>query len=550
MKIKKSYVILSLLIFTISFSITGRKYQTFRTQYNFATPKLSVGEISIITPENKTYTQPDNGYYPGSIGFEDDLIGTIPDDWWYRVPDGGSFYRVVDEWQGRKNVYEIRKNGGSIKIETNVNFSTPATIGSVDFWLYKDTGSGIDPSRINLEDGYETDYFTFGFEAETFYTGPWEDKQQIFPNAFSEDEWHYVRVDFNMSKGWQVQIDDTLYGAGYAFTTYVGNPTQVMNFQLESIWSGDYPNYGAWLDSIGYSWDPNYNIGDNSDEGLLLSFNSNIDLDWQGYSLDGQANKTILGNTTIPMPSDGLHSIQVFGNDTMGSMYESDIQYFTTNVLGPSISVNSPLSNVLSGVIAPSFTLTIPDADLDTTWYSLDGGTTTIPFTGLSGSIDQTEWNKIGNGTATITFYANDTANNIAQASVTVRKDIIVPLISINDPSSTEEFEFTPIYDITVDEANLDEVWYTIDGGAHNYTITEFLGTINSEAWAYAPSGPVTIRFYARDLAGNVGTAYLIVVKTSTQQQPPPAIPGYNLFLVVGVISLISIMILRKRPKS
>ena len=84
-----------------------------------------------------------------------------------------------------------------------------------------------------------------------------------------------------------------------------------------------------YVDAIGYSWDPDYNIGDNLKEGLLLSFENNTRLDWIGYSLDGQANKTILGNTTIPMPEAGLHSIQVFGNDSLGTIYESEVRYFS-----------------------------------------------------------------------------------------------------------------------------------------------------------------------------------------------------------------------------
>jgi hypothetical protein len=165
--------------------------------------------------------------------------------------------------------------------------------------------------------------------------------------------------------------------------------------------------------------------------------------------MDGQANKTILGNTTIPIPADGGHNIQVFGNDTMGVMYESAIRHFTTNALGPSITVNSPFSNELIGKTAPNFALTIPDGDLDDTWYSLDGGTTNIPFIGLSGTVNQAEWNKISNGTVTLTFYANDTVGNIAEATTSLRKDIIAPVINIIDPSNTEEFEFTPIFDIS-----------------------------------------------------------------------------------------------------
>ena len=104
-------------------------------------------------------------------------------------------------------------------------------------------------------------------------------------------------------------------------------------------------DYNWYLDAIGYSWDSNYNAGDNLNEGLLLSFESTPTLDWIGHSLDGAVNKTILGNATIPIPSDGIHNIQVFGNDTMGTMYESDVRYFTIDTNSPTIIVNSPFTD-------------------------------------------------------------------------------------------------------------------------------------------------------------------------------------------------------------
>lgn len=45
--------------------------------------------------------------------------------------------------------------------------------------------------------------------------------------------------------------------------------------------------------------DPAYLVGDNLNEGLLFSFENSTTLDWMGYSLDGQTNRTIFGNTTI-----------------------------------------------------------------------------------------------------------------------------------------------------------------------------------------------------------------------------------------------------------
>ena len=52
-------------------------------------------------------------------------------------------------------------------------------------------------------------------------------------------------------------------------------------------------------------------------------------LDWIGYSLDGGANVTIAGNTTVGGLSEGGHSIVVYANDTWGNMAASNIVFFT-----------------------------------------------------------------------------------------------------------------------------------------------------------------------------------------------------------------------------
>lgn len=54
---------------------------------------------------------------------------------------------------------------------------------------------------------------------------------------------------------------------------------------------------------------------------------------WIGYSLDGEANVTITGNTTLTNVSYGIHSIRVYTNDTSGNMGSSDIVYFTVMLL-------------------------------------------------------------------------------------------------------------------------------------------------------------------------------------------------------------------------
>jgi len=53
-------------------------------------------------------------------------------------------------------------------------------------------------------------------------------------------------------------------------------------------------------------------------------------VNWMGYSLDGQQNVTITGNTTLTGLSSGQHNITVYANDTFGNMGTSETISFTT----------------------------------------------------------------------------------------------------------------------------------------------------------------------------------------------------------------------------
>jgi len=285
-------------------------------------------------------------------------------------------------------------------------------------------------------------------------------------------------------------------------------------FEIES--SIYHVDYSFYIDAVGYSWDPNYNIGDNLNEGLLLSFENSIALDWQGYSLDSQPIKTILGNTTIPMPAEGLHTIQVIGNDTLGFMRYSQLRYFTvvSDIFPPNITINSPLLNDLFGSTAPFFNLTILDPDVNTIWYTFDGGLINLTITWKFGYLDQTEWDKIGNGTATIRFYANDTIGNIGFEEITIRKDIISPDITIFSPSFNDLFGSTaPSFNFNIIEPNLDSRWYTLDGGVTVIPISGTTGTIEQTEWDKFSNGTVTIQFYANDTVGNSGWEEVTVRK-------------------------------------
>ena len=91
------------------------------------------------------------------------------------------------------------------------------------------------------------------------------------------------------------------------------------------------------------------------------------------------------------------------------------------------------------------------------------------------------------------------------------------PSITINSPSDDDVFgSDVPNYDVTITDDYLSEMWYTFDGGLHNYTFTEFTGTIEQSSWDSVSDGPVILTFYASDIPGNIGFAEVSIEKDTT----------------------------------
>ncbi|MFX0032043.1 MAG: zinc ribbon domain-containing protein [Promethearchaeota archaeon] len=575
--------------------------------------------ISILTPDNITYTESMSGYYLASYGFENDKDGSVPKGWIDESSGGGCLVDVKSQHDGHNKVLQLYDPDSSTAFSQGACDLVPQTKGYLEFWFYKQSGSTA--CYIGLHEG---DSIKVGIQADADNDGMWSWRYSsgwtIVPGAYYNDnEWIHIKFDFNCALGkanFTINNDMVLLntdmnaGSGY--------------IDRIKVWTNSFRSGIFCIDAIGWSGDNYYSTGDNLNEGLLLSSENSTTLDWIGYSLDGSANKTIMGNVTIPIPTEGQHNIQVFGNDTLGTNYKSIKRYFSINVLPPVIFINSPKSNDILGLGAPDFEILVIDINLNQTWYSLDNGVNKYYFTGLIGSINQTEWDNQLDGPVSIRFYANDTLGRESSEEVIVIKDTTAPLITINSPVMNDFFnenpptfniditdyslnaswytmdsgnnnvtftgstgiinqtewdklgeglilirfyandsfgrlsyedvtinkditdpviiiysplignEFTtipPAFNISVVEANLDVVWYTIDGGVNNYYITQYTGYINSDAWNSAPSGAITIRFYALDEAGNIVFEEVIIQKSI----PPYIPPDFSIIIIISV---------------
>jgi hypothetical protein len=404
--------------------------------------------IDIITPENKTYTGAMSGYFPASVGFENETNGSDPEGW--ILEENGGDAQVVEEIDSHKKVLEINDVDINNPVDIRYRFADQAS-GTVEYWWRiseTDKGHSIYIGDNDMPGDPWFNSITLSLEPDgtiSYYNGSW---QVIQP--YNANQWYHVKIEFDCATDWHLWIDNVSMDGGAGFS-YRGSVSD-----MDELGFGTYTpssNYYCYLDALGYSWDSNYIVGDNLNEGLLLSFDNNTNFDWMGYSLDGGLNKTILGNFTIPIPSDGLHTIQVFGIDNMGTNYESGVQQFT---------------------------------------------------------VDRTP-----------------------------------PQISITYPTVAQEFSDAPAYILSIIEENVEAIWYTLNGGTIHPIASES-GTIDSSAWNALANGPVTIRFYVRDVADREAFDEVIIVKVASAVPTPSGIPGYNLIALLGVCSVITLILLKR----
>ena len=335
---------------------------------------------------------------------------------------------------------------------------------------------------------------------------------------------------------------DNMIGAG----SYLG----VLKYNT----SGDAQGFVRWDKShtaaFGIALDSNENIyigGESDDHFCLVKYNlvpqivinlpneneffgsiapnfdisiTDSDLDSRWYTIDeGLTNTTFTGLTgTINQTewdklSDGPVNLTFYTNDTAGNIASADV-IINKDANDPQIVINTPLSFEVFGSIAPNFDISIVEPNLESTWYTIDGGLTNITFIGLTGTINQAEWDKLFNGSVNLTFYANDSAGNIGSAGVLIYKDINIPQIIINTPLANEFYgSIAPNFDISIIEPNLHSSWYTLDGGFTNITFIGLTGTINQTEWNKFGEEAITITFYANDSAGNIGSAGVLIYK-------------------------------------
>jgi len=340
---------------------------------------------------------------------------------------------------------------------------------------------------------------------------------------------------------------------------------------------------------------------------------------------------------------DGLGNVHVVWRDLTdyhGSGTDMDIFYkqLLYNNTAPEITINSPGTSDFFGAIPPDFNISIIEPHLDCTWYTINNGIINITFSGITGTINQSEWDAKESGLVTIRFYAIDALGKLGYSEVIVQKDITAPNTSVffiphsgidvvnestvlsftaddglgsgvslirfrinylswiiySSPFTLTSYPYGDILILyqAVDQVNNYEIIqmlvlyrtdtiapaslisftpYTdpdivIKSTVFTLTADDGLGSgallirykINDSSWipytvpfnlSIYDYGEYMITYQAIDVIGNIEIEHTILIFLVPESSSQSRIPGYNLILLLGILSVVAIIMSQRIKK-
>ena len=219
--------------------------------------------------------------------------------------------------------------------------------------------------------------------------------------------------------------------------------------------------------------------------------------DWT-FTSGGNYNFVITGIANSPLCS---------GKTNIQDQISLEIFVPDTDTIPPAITIYYPLNITYpSAVTYMEFTAT--DPNLESCWYSTDGGITNVSISCSSGVLETVSITSV-EGSNTWTVYARDSFGNEAFESVTftvdtsgTSNDTTPPTITISYPQNTTYTSSVTYMEFTVTDDNLESCWYSTDGGATNISVSCTSGVTQNISLT-SVEGTNTWTVYARDSFGN-----------------------------------------------
>lgn len=400
------------------------------TKYNYGKSGFHEEFTSLVATS-------DGGYLlTGEIYKADGSSWSWADAWLVKIDSAGNLewsqtYGGPD-WDSPTSVVETPDSGYLVAGFYGNNFEH-SPVG----WLFKVNGTGF----VEWEKTYEEELFgQLVVAPDGGYTLVFRD------SLFKIDEFGNIL--------WK----QTVYGGTYSSFIRVSDGGYIIGGTTYLFGAGDADFWLFKTDEFGVGPDlrppevcivspqkEKYNI-----TSVSLNFTVDEETSWIGYSLEGQENVTVTGNTTLTRLVNGWNEVVVYANDTVGNMGTSGIVFkieapLTVWVLAPenrtynatevslNFTTNMDFSEIMYSLdgqenitIRGNTTLTeLPEGAHSLTIYSTDNEGTTTKTETITFTI-ATETETDPNANTTTTWSATDTAIALTTVAIVIVASLLI----------------------------------------------------------------------------------------------------------------------------
>jgi hypothetical protein len=212
------------------------------------------GSLYEVDNDNYTIESTVNGTYYATYSFGNDVNGGNPTDW--TVSELGGTVNVKEKLNNHRKIVELADSSAVNPIHARNTFDSSQTSGNVEFWIR--TTDITKSTWIVFFDSSDNEIFYFIIRASKFqyYQSGYKDIMA----GISNNVWYHIRIDFDCTTDLvDYYVNQELKKENALFSS-VSNNANKISFQTDGA-----SIVNSYFDAVGYSWDENYEIGDNFD---------------------------------------------------------------------------------------------------------------------------------------------------------------------------------------------------------------------------------------------------------------------------------------------
>ena len=229
-----------------------------------ATSKDTALAVGDATNKGKAWTEA-TGFYSGTglLDFRGDANGASPAGLDDQASDGD--FQVVASFQDHNKVLEMITTGAEFCFFIST-FSEGLTDGYVEIWLATDGSAGYNAVYFTESEDYFHG-FAVWIRGENIYR--WVGSTETLIQAAPADTWVHIRIYVDVPNSlWHMWINGIpVSDSGWAWDGVIVQFEEIMLYAFGEM-------SGAYVDAIGYSWEDDYIISQNTLVKSIGWFNS------------------------------------------------------------------------------------------------------------------------------------------------------------------------------------------------------------------------------------------------------------------------------------